>query len=116
MYTYYVDMSRNPDFDEDLYLAWEQGLEDATIKFSEESTYFKVTMLTMNGIKVAYDADSKSDTALIPLAISVIGVYICLTLGSWSPIHCRILVGLGGVLTIILAYCAGFGAMFYLDG
>jgi predicted RND superfamily exporter protein len=116
IYTYFVDMTRNPSFDSSLYGAWEEKLHEATDQFSEQSSYIRVEILTSKGIEDVYSKDLKSDMNLIPLAISVVGLYIMTMLGSCSPIHCRVLVGFGGVLTIMLAYCAGFGTMFHLEG
>ena len=54
--------------------------------------------------------------SLIPVAIGVVGIYIILVLGSWSPIHCRLLVGITGVICIGLAFAAGCSIMILMNG
>ena len=46
------------------------------------------------------------------MAILAVGVYTIFALGNCSPMHCRCIVALVGLLSIILAYTCGFGFMF----
>ena len=41
------------------------------------------------------------------------GLYVIMFLGSFSPIHCRVIVAIGGILSIILSSFAGFGILYY---
>ena len=115
MYTYQVDMSRN-NYPEELYLIWESKLEMAAMEFNEGSTYIKVELKTRYGIVSAKNGDMEADNKLIPIAMAIVGFYIICVLGSCSPIHCRVLVGIGAVFTISLAIFAGFSVMFAFGG
>ena len=42
-------------------------------------------------------------------AIAVLLIYSLLMLGSCSPIHCRVLISMTGIMTIVLASYAGIG-------
>ena len=53
---------------------------------------------------------------LIILAIIFVGIYTFLALGNCSPIYCRCLVALTGLLCVIFAYTCGFGFMFICGG
>ena len=47
------------------------------------------------------------------LASSVVGFYIIIFMGSCTPIHCRVIVALGGIVSVILSFFAGFGLLYY---
>ena len=49
---------------------------------------------------------------MIIVAILFVGIYTFCALGNFSPIHCRCVVTLVGLLCIILSYTTGFGFMF----
>ena len=95
---------------------WEAALHDAAVKFNEQSIYIRAELYTKYGIEEAYKADLQRDMSLIPIAIGIVGLYIILVLGSWSPIHCRLLVGVTGVVCIGLAFIAGCSLMILMNG
>ena len=109
-------MERNPDYPEELYFAWEEGLEEAAEKFNEKSTYIRVELRTLNGVTDAYNDDIERDLTLIPIALGVVAFYIVVMVGSCSPIHCRVVAGIFGIICIALAYAAGCSVMFMLGG
>ena len=47
------------------------------------------------------------------IAAGAAGLYVILFLGSFSPIHCRLMVALAGILSVVLAFFAGFGLLYY---
>ena len=52
---------------------------------------------------------TEHDQGLSIIAVAVLLVYSLLMLGSCSPIHCRALISMTGILTIMLASYAGIG-------
>ena len=116
MYSYLIDMERNPDYSEAVYFEWESELQQAAVQFNEDSVYIRVELLTEKGVVDAYKNDIQRDRALVPVAVAVVSFYIVCMLGSCSPLHCRVVAGLGGILCIGLAYAAGFSVMFALGG
>lgn len=46
-------------------------------------------------------------------SIGLVGIYVIFFLGSCSPTHCRLVVALGGTISIILSFFAGFGLLYY---
>ena len=109
-------MLRHPDYDADVYMKWEKALLDNASKFNEGSVYIRAELYTSYGLEEAYKTDLDRDTSLIPLAVGVVSLYIILFLGSWSPIHCRLLAGISGVLCIGLAFVAGCSLMIVMGG
>ena len=57
--------------------------------------------------------DIKEDFISIVIASLAVSLYIMLFLGSFSPIHCRCLVALGGIFSVIISFFAGFGILFF---
>ena len=104
-------MLRHPEYTADVYMKWEEALQDAALNFNEKSTYIKTQLYTEYGVEEAYVSDLERDLSLIPAAITVVGLYIIFILGSWSPIHCRLLVGIFGVVCICLSFAAGCALM-----
>ena len=70
----------------------------------------------MHGEQEAYNRNLQRDLALVPIAIAVVSFYIVCMLGSCSPMHCRVVAGLGGIICIGLAYTAGCSVMFAFGG
>jgi hypothetical protein len=52
---------------------------------------------------------------MVGVAIVMVCIYTFFMLGTFSTIHCRVLVALCGIICIVLAYTSGFGLM-YLCG
>ena len=71
-------------------------------------------MFTIQGFSASVVDDINHDFSLIFGAIILVAVYTILFLGSFSPIHCRCVVALTGLFTIVLAYTSGFGVMYLL--
>ena len=73
-------------------------------------------MFTIQGLVEAVILDINHDFTLIIAAILLVVIYTFLFLGSFSPMHCRCVVALVGILSILLAYTAGFGLLYLLGG
>ena len=57
--------------------------------------------------------DVKEDLISIAIAALAVSLYIILFLGSFSPIHCRCLVALGGILSVTISFFSGFGLLYF---
>ena len=57
--------------------------------------------------------DIKEDLISIIIAALAVSLYIILFLGSFTPIHCRCMVALGGIFSVALSFFAGFGLLYY---
>ena len=75
-----------------------------------------IHLFSVQGLMDSLSEDIEFDQNLIILAIMAVGVYTFLALGNCSPMHCRCLVALTGLICIILAYTCGFGLMFIFGG
>lgn len=53
---------------------------------------------------------------LIQVAIILVAVYTIVNLGTFSGMHCRLVVSLMGLVTVGIAYAAGYGFCYYLGG
>lgn len=73
-------------------------------------------LFTITGLRRAFSDDIRADLVLIQLAIMLVSIYTILVLGTFSAIHCRLVVALMGLLCVGIAYAAGFGICFYLGG
>ena len=76
----------------------------------------KIHLFTTWTLFEAFTMDIQHDFALIGSAILLVCVYTFLFLGSFSPIHCRAVTAIAGLVSILLAYCAGFGLMYIMGG
>ena len=47
------------------------------------------------------------------IAVIAVALYITIFIGSFSPIHCRCIVALAGIVSIALSTFAGFGLLYY---
>lgn len=59
-----------------------------------------------------FDDQIAKDRQLVYVAIIVVCIYVLIFLGSWSPIHCRIVLSLIGFLCIMLSIYGGYGICF----
>ena len=64
----------------------------------------------------AFSDDIQADLALIQVAIMLVAIYTIVVLGTFSPLHCRLVVSLMGLVSVGLSYASGFGICFYLGG
>ena len=76
----------------------------------------KIYLFSIRGLFEAMIEDINHDFNLIFAGIFLVFTYTFLFLGSFSPIHCRCVVALAGIISIGLAYTAGFGLMYLLGG
>ena len=60
--------------------------------------------------------DIDQDQKLIWAAILLISVYSILFLGSCSPLHCRVLLALFGLISLVFAYLGAISITRYLYG
>ena len=75
-----------------------------------------IHVFSLQGLFDAISQDINYDLNLIILAIMFVGIYSIIALGNCSPMYCRCLVALAGLLCIIFAYTCGFGFMFICGG
>lgn len=66
--------------------------------YIKAGTWFQEVIATLTG-----------DIIYGVISVSLIVMYCSAFLGSCSPIHCRLLVALTGVLCVLLACAAGYG-------
>ena len=110
-------MSRNPDILDKSYNGFEDKLQKAyeeSFGNDVQSNGNKLHLFTGRGFGEALMTDINHDFSLIGAAILLVCVYVVLFLGSFSPMHCRLIVALVGLLSILMAYTAGFGILYYL--
>jgi len=86
---------------------------DAWSKTTKGGTFY---IFTIQGLTASISDDINDDFKLIGSAIVLVAVYAILFLGSFSPVHCRLIVALTGLGTILLAYTSGFGIMYLFGG
>ena len=65
-------------------------------------------------LETAASADASKDKTLIWVVIGAIAVYCILFLGSCSPLHCRVLLALFGLVCLSLAYISALSISRYL--
>ena len=70
-------------------------------------------LFTEQGYIESWTEDIVNDIFAVFLAAAVVGLYIVLFMGSFSPIHCRCLVALAGISAVILSFFSGFGLLYY---
>ena len=61
----------------------------------------------------SWSQDVNQDLLSVVLAACIVGLYTIIFMGSCTPIHCRVIVALGGIVSVILSFFAGFGLLFY---
>ncbi len=60
--------------------------------------------------------DINYDFTLVSSSIILVCIYTFLMLGTFSTIHCRVVVAFTGIVCILLAYASGFGFMYICGG
>jgi len=115
-YSYILKLSRQPDIDEGFYSGWEENLQKEFGAWAENTQGATFYMFTLQGFSASVTDDIDNDFNLIFSAIILVAIYTILFLGSFSPIHCRCIVALAGLLTVGIAYTSGFGLMYILGG
>ena len=112
----FIKNNRNEDIDETMYEVWEDQLIKLIAEFSNESKLIKLSLFTSWGVRLAFKEDLLNDLALVQVAILLVSVYTIFVLGTFSAIHCRLVVSLMGLVSVGFAYGAGFGFMYLCGG
>ena len=99
-----------------MYQLMEKAMSDKLADFNKQSKHVRFEMFSIAGLRAAFSEDVRADLALIQLAIMLVAVYTILMLGTFSGIHCRLVVSLMGLVCVGLAYASGSGLLFYLGG
>lgn len=115
-FRYTIKNSRNDDLDKDFYELWEKTLSGEIAKLNKSNKSIEIALFTSQLLNAAFSDDIRSDLALIQIAIMLVAVYTILVLGAFSPIHCRLVTALMGLLCVGLSYASGFGLCFLLGG
>ena len=76
----------------------------------------KFSLFTTRGLRLAFSEDIQNDLKLIQIAIILVAVYTIIVLGTFSAIHCRLVVSLIGLVCVGISYASGFGLIFLLGG
>ena len=63
----------------------------------------------------SWTKDVNNDLKNVYIAAIIVLLYLMCSLGSFSPIFCRVAVAFSGALSIILSASAAFGILFYFD-
>lgn len=111
-----IQNSRNEDIDETFYEVWEDMLMDKTIEFNKSTKHINISLFTFYGVRLAFSEDIRSDLATLSIAILLVAVYTILVLGTFSAMHCRLVVSLVGLVCVGISYGSGFGLMFLMGG
>ena len=116
--TFVMQLSRNPDIDEKFYSGFEDMINEnlKTYKEQNKNGVLNVYIFNVQSFIDAVSDDIDHDFTLIFSAIILVGLYTFLFLGNFSPINCRCLVALTGLICVALAYTSGFGLMYYCGG
>ena len=115
-YGYLIKNARNPDTAESFYVVWEENLIEEFYKFADKTKHVRFELLTTAGILKAFSDDIQADLALISIAIVLVAIYTILVLGTFSAMHCRLVVSIAGLVCVGIAYASGFGIVFYCGG
>ena len=87
---------------------WDRELTRVVLEFSAQAKHIEVKILPFFWFNEVLD-QLLGDTTYAIIAVSLIVIYCAVFLGSFSPIHCRLVVALTGVMTVLLACLSGFG-------
>ena len=68
---------------------------------------------TEHGYKESMSDAIAKDNVTVLIAAIVMSLYLIIFLGSFSPIHCRLVVALAGILSVVLSFFSGFGLLYY---
>ena len=110
-YSYYIDTGRNQDVEKNAYLGFEETLHAIVKEWAEKTQTARFTLYTEYGYVKSWSSDINSDLIAVGMAIAAVFLYCVMFLGSFSPIHCRCMVALGGSISVLLAFTAGFGLL-----
>lgn len=116
--TYYINDWRTDGlYDwEKVFPVFDEKIETLSLKFNQrENKTISVHHVTVSGLQKALDEDVQNDLELISIAVSLIGFYCILFLGSCSPMHCRVVIASMGLICIAIAYVTGFAVCFMFD-
>lgn len=91
-------------------------MNDMTKDWAKTTKHVTIHVFSVQGLFDAISEDVNYDLNLIILAIILVGLYTFFTLGNCSPMYCRCLGALCGLVCIIFAYTTGFGFMFIVGG
>ena len=111
-----MEHNRNPDIHEEAYLGFEEKIHERFDQWKVNVRTADVHLQTINGFLEAIVEDINNDFGLIFGAIILVVVYLFLFLGTFSPTHCRCVVGLTGLICVAFAYISGFGFMYLCGG
>lgn len=115
-YRYVIKEARNEDLEREFYSIWERSLGEKIAKFGDSAKAINIELFSQQLLQAAFSDDIRNDLALIQIAIMLVAVYTILILGTFSPVHCRLVVALLGLVSVGLSYASGFGLTFYLGG
>jgi len=99
-----------------MYEVWEVLLMEKLKEYNDITEHVYFEMFTQAAIRKAFGDDIRADLKLVQIAIGLVGVYTCMMLGTFSGMHCRLVVSLMGLFCVGLSYAAGSGICFYLGG
>ena len=83
-----------------------------TDEWAKTTEHVTIHLFSIHGMFDAISKDIDYDLSLIVIAIILVGLYTFFALGNCSPMYCRCLGALCGLVCIIFAYTTGFGFMF----
>lgn len=75
----------------------------------------KIYCLTTSGLTDAFNNGFENDLKLTKISLLVVCLYMILFLGGWSPIHCRLVIAIVGIVSVTIACIIGFAICFYFD-
>ena len=99
-----------------MYAVLEEKMMDAVVELNTKTQHVRFEIYTIAGLRAAFSSDVRADLLLIQVAIILVAVYTIIMLGTFSGIHCRLVVSLMGLFCVGLSYAAGSGLCFYLGG
>lgn len=99
-----------------MYFGFEENLIKRIEEWKKTTQFIDTHLFTIQGFADSVIDDINHDFTLIAVAIVLVGLYTFVFLGNFSPIHCRCLVALAGLVCVGLAYLGGFGLMYYCGG
>ena len=92
----------------------EDNLKSAVRQFNREAKHLNAHVAPPAGYKVDFRDSVGESMQLIYIAVVLLTVYLVLAIGSCSPIHCRLLLAIWGIIVVLLSTVAGHGLCFAL--
>lgn len=89
----------------------ELALEKEVLAQNNKSKLIKTYFFSISSQGEAFSADIKSDLQLVSMAVLLVSIYCLLFMGSFSPIHSRISLSLGGLLVVGLSFSSASGLL-----